>query len=421
MIKGMAFGGKKKDKGEKAGHIAGGTGGAGEETYGQNDDLSTELIKALNKEMGTRVAYNLATDESPTHIKRWISTGSLLLDYAISNRRGGGYPEGRIIEIAGMPSTGKTHLACATGCNVQKMGGLVVYAETENAVMPSHLEDLGLDIGRRFVYADPACTEDLFKVAEETITKTRAAVERKGMPILFVWDSVAATSPKAELDGDYDQNTIGLQARTISKCMRKMTGIVGAGNVTFLCLNQLRTKIGVMFGDPLTTPGGNAIPFHASVRIRLGSGAKILNKDKEQIGIKVIASLVKNKVARPGRKVEFEIHFGRGIVEHEQVLDVLRAHCKRHGDVVRGDKLLSLTGDSAWKTLSVANKATGEVLLEKKFQISGFAELMRDEVHGPIIHELLDGVMVIDSSRASEADSETSESASDDVDAGSDE
>lgn len=361
-----------------------------------DDDISSELIKALNKEMGSRVAYNLATDESPTHIKRWISSGSMLLDYIISNRRDGGYPEGRIIEIAGMPSTGKTHLACAAARNVQAMGGLVVYAETENAIMPSHLEELGLDIRRRFVYADPACTEDVFKVAEDVIVKTRAAVERKGMPILFVWDSVAATSPKAELEGNYDKDTIGLQARTVSKCLRKITGIVGCNNVTFMALNQLRMKIGVMYGDPLVTPAGNAIPFHSSVRLRLGSGAKLVDGDKNQYGIKVIASTLKNKVARPGRKVEFEIHFGRGIVEHEQVLDVIRAHCKsKDGPVVRGDKDFLIEGEGAWKTLTVSSHETGEVYLEKKFTKNSFADVLKDEAYRSIIAELLEDAMVI--------------------------
>ena len=359
-----------------------------------SDDISPELIRALNKEMGSRVAYNLATDESPTHIKRWIPTGSMLLDYIIANKRDGGYPEGRIIEIAGMPSTGKTHLACAAARHVQALNGLVVYAETENAIMPSHLEELGLDIRRRFVYADPECTEDVFRVAEDVIVKSRAAVERRGMPILFVWDSVAATSPKAELEGEYTKDSIGLQARTISKCLRKVTGIVGSNNVTFIALNQLRTKVGVMYGDPLVTPGGNAIPFHASVRLRLGSGAKLTDKDKNQYGIRVIATTLKNKVARPGRKVEFEIHFGRGIVEHEQILDVIRAKCK-DGPIVRGDKDLMIEGDGGWKTLSVSSHETGEVYFEKKFTKNEFANVLKDPSYAPIIAELLEGSMVV--------------------------
>lgn len=383
----MAFNGKKKEK-TVLSDVSGQQGGRSADP----DDISGELIKALNKEFGTRVAYNLSTDESPTHVKRWIPSGSTLLDLAISNRRDGGYPEGRIIELAGMPSTGKTHLACAAACAVQAMGGLVVYAETENAIMPSHLEDLGLDIGRRFVYADPSHTEDVFKLAEETIVKTRAAVERRGMPILFVWDSVAATSPKAELDGDYDQNTVGLQARTISKCMRKITGIVGSNNVTFMCLNQLRMKIGVMYGDPLTTPGGNAIPFHASVRVRLSSGARLLDKNKDQYGIKVIATVIKNKVARPNRKVEFEIHFGKGIVEHEQILDICRVHCKK-GPVIRDDKALVIEGDGGWKTLSVSSDKTGEVFLEKKFQKGDFEGMTRDPAYGPFVDEILADAM----------------------------
>jgi protein RecA len=274
------------------------------------------------------------------------------------------------------------------------MNGLVVYAETENAIMPSHLEDLGLDIRRRFVYADPSCTEDVFKIAEDVIVKSRAAVERRGMPILFVWDSVAATSPKAELEGDYDKDTIGLQARTISKCLRKVTGIVGCNSVTFIALNQLRTKVGVMYGDPLVTPGGNAIPFHSSVRLRLGSGMKLVDKDKNQYGIKVIATTLKNKVARPGRKVEFEIHFGRGIVEHEQILDVIRARCKE-GPIVRGDKDLMIEGEGGWKTLTVSSHETGEVYLEKKFTKNDFANVLKDPDFTPIIAELLEGAMVV--------------------------
>jgi recombination protein RecA len=408
MIREMAF--KKKDKERDA---------ASPDGVGPDDDISGDLIKALNKEYGTRVAYNLATDDSPTHVKRWIPTGSRLLDFIVSNRRNGGYPEGRIIEIAGMPSTGKTHLACAAARAVQGMDGLVVYAETENAIMPSHLEDLGLDIRRRFVYADPGCTEDVFKIAEDVIVKTKAAAERRGMPILFVWDSVAATSPKAEIEGNYDKDTVGLQARTISKCLRKITGIVGVNNVTFIALNQLRTKIGVMYGDPLVTPGGNAIPFHASVRVRLGSGARLVDKDKNQYGIKVIATTLKNKVARPGRKVEFEIHFGRGIVEHEQILDIIRTHCKEScketGGVRLGEHLLNLSGDGTWKSLTVSSASTGEVYLEKKFQKSGFAEMLVDDTHGPLLQEMLGQAMVIDSSRIplpGEGDSAAEEEAS---------
>lgn len=159
-----------------------------------------------------------------------------------------------------------------------------------------------------------------------------------------------------------------------------------------------------MYGDPLVTPGGNAIPFHSSVRLRLSSGAKLLDKDKNQYGIKVIATTLKNKVARPGRKVEFEIHFGRGIVEHEQILDVIRTRCKE-GPIVCGDKELQISGDGGWKTLSVASHETGEVYLEKKFTKNDFASVMRDPAYEPIIAELLEGAMVIGPGEATHGES----------------
>jgi recombination protein RecA len=193
--------------------------------------------------------------DAPTVVKRWLDTGSIQLNYAIRNAMGGGYPEGRIIEIAGLPSSGKSHLAYHAASVVQKMGGLVVYIDTENATMLQKLSDMGIDVRRRFVYCDSHCTEEVFSIIESTITKAKQVLD-KDVPVLVIWDSIAATSPKAELDGEYDQNTIGLQARVISKGMRKITGVIGQNNVTLLCLNQVRDNVGVLHGDPVTTPGG---------------------------------------------------------------------------------------------------------------------------------------------------------------------
>ena len=352
------------------------------------DPFVDDLIKSLNKEHGSKVAYNLAYDSSPTHVDRWISTGSKQLDYIISNRRNGGLPEGRIVEIFGPPSIGKSHIAIQIARSTQSMGGIVVYIDTENATSVENLGLLGVDISKCFVYVDTHCTEEVLSIAESTIMKAKAM--DKNVPVTIIWDSVAATSPKAELIGDYDKDSIGLQARAISKGMRKITGVIANQNVLFVCLNQIRVKIGVMYGDPTTTPGGKAIPFHSSVRIKLGAGQQITNKDKETIGINVSAKTIKNKVAPPFRTVNFEIHFGKGIVEHEQVFDMLR----KFGSAEINGKSIALKGTGAWKTMEVVDTSTGEVMLEKKFYKADFNQVWKDPEYKPYIDDLLEACMI---------------------------
>jgi len=354
----------------------------------QTDDFTSDLISSLNKEHGSKIAYNLKTDESPTHVKRWISTGSKQLDYIISNQRNGGLPEGRIVEIFGPPSIGKSHIAIQIARSTQQMGGIVVYIDTENATSVENLSLLGVDISKRFVYVDTHCTEEVLSIAESTILKAKAM--DKDVPITIIWDSVAASSPKAELTGDYDQNSIGLQARAISKGMRKITGVIGQTNTLMICLNQIRTNIGVMYGDPTTTPGGKAIPFHASVRIKLGAGQQITNKDKEVIGINVSAKTIKNKVAAPFRSCKFEIHFGKGIFEHEQVFDELR----KFGPATDGSNTIEISGTGAWKKLMVSSNKTGEVFIEKKFYKADFGEVWRDPEYHDYIEKLLEISMI---------------------------
>jgi recombination protein RecA len=341
-----------------------------------DDDVAKSLIKELNKVMGSRVAFNLSTDEAPTKIKRWLSMGSKQLDYVVSNRKGGGLPEGRIIEISGQPSIGKSHIAYHLARNVQQQGGLVVYVDTENAIPLERLAELGVDVSKRFVYCDTHCTEEVFSIIESTITKAKSLLS-KDVPILVIWDSVAATSPKQELDGEYDKDTMGLQARVIAKGMRKIVGVIGQNNVTLVIINQLKSKVGMVMGDPFFTPGGAAIPFHASVRIRLTGGKQIKDKDDLPIGIHVNATIIKNKVARPFRRAEFEIHFGRGIVEHEQLFDLLRERSAKDPIIVDG-VIYGFEGTGAWKSFTMSNAKTGEVILEKKFTKNGFAEVLVD-------------------------------------------
>lgn len=533
----------------------------------QDDDFSADLIKQVNKEAGMRKAFNLGTDEAPTTVKRWISTGSRQLDYIISNRRNGGLPEGRIIEIQGPTSIGKSHLTYEVAKATQRMGGIVVYIDTENATSVENLESVGVDVRKRFVFIQETCIEEIFKVIESTIEKARNL--KADVPVTVIWDSVAASAPKAEIDGEYDQNTIGLAARVLSKGFRKITHVIGDKNVCLLLVNQQRVKIGcvhpetnivwrktplvvspiaaddvdvcygtmdeffqetghswkqmeinqpidvagyeirtlqnglpvwkkvkrivrkpetvrytissgdnslvcsgehkvfvrskrsgeegflevrkcfesehwvgtengwrdfivsldeqslipildievedchsylsegflshnTMYGDPSTTPGGMAIPYHSSVRIKLTGGQqlkKTINGKEAVIGIEVTAKTIKNKVARPWREVSFEIHFGRGIMESEQLFDELRQYCDKVSDPVLMDgKKVEIAGTGAWKNLLVTDHETGEILQDVKFYKSDFqSKVLNDPNLLPCVLHLCDAAFIMKS------------------------
>jgi protein RecA len=295
-------------------------------------------------------------------------------------------------------NSGKTHIAYEMCKATQAMNGVVVYIDAENATSLENLISVGIDVCHRFVFIQETCIEEIFKVIESTILKARNM--KRDVPVLVVWDSVAASVPKAELEGDYDQNTIGLAARVLSKGFRKITHTIGDMNVALVLINQQRTKVGVMYGDPTTTPGGMAIPYHSSVRLKLTGGQQIkktINGKEAVVGINVSVKTIKNKVARPWREVDFEIHFGKGIREQEQLFDALREFCDNSkNQVVVNGKRVKVHGTQAWKTFEVSDNTTGEILVEEKFYKPDFAaKILNNPAYKEYVQALLDSCFIM--------------------------
>ena len=321
----------------------------------QIDDLAGLVSTNLNKKFkdtNYKVAYFLEGDtDSPSEVTGWVKSGCSILDLAISNRPNGGFPVGRITEITGLEASGKSLLAAHALTDTQRQGGLAVYIDTESAVSREFLEAIGLDL-TKMLYVPLETVEDIFESIESIVESVRKA--NKNKLVTIVVDSVMGASTKQEMAAEFDKDGYATSKSIIlSKGMRKLTNMIAREKICMIFTNQLRTRLGVSFGDPWTTSGGKAIPFHASVRLRLKSVGQIKVKD-EIIGIKTRAQVIKNRMGPPLKSVDYDIYFESGIDDFGGWLNVM----KDYGIVKQA---------GAWYTY--IDKVSGE---EVKFQSKDF-------------------------------------------------
>jgi len=289
-------------------------------------------LSQIEKQFGKGAVMKLGDAAAKISIST-IPSGCLELDYALGV---GGIPRGRIIEIYGPESSGKTTIALHAIAEAQKLGGTAAFIDAEHALDPVYAENLGVDVDELYI-SQPDTGEQALEIAE--------ALCRSGAIDIVVIDSVAALVPKAELEGDMGDSHVGLQARLMSQALRKLTGVVSKSNTIVIFINQLREKVGVMFGNPETTTGGKALKFYASIRMDVRKLDSIKN-GTEFVGNRTRIKVVKNKVSPPFKTAEFDIIYGEGISKESSVLDMAVEH-----------KIISKTG--AWYSYNDMRMAQG--------------------------------------------------------------
>lgn len=319
-------------------------------------------IQQITKQFGTGAIMKLG-DTQKIDVEL-LPSGSLSLDLAL----GGGYPKGRIIEIYGPESSGKTTLALHAIAEMQKQGGQAAFIDAEHALDPAYAKKIGVDTDNLFI-SQPDNGEQALEICETLV--------RSGAVDLIVVDSVAALVPQAEIDGDMGEAQMGLQARLMSQAMRKLTGIISKSKATVIFINQIRMKIGVMFGNPETTTGGNALKFYASVRMDIRRIGQIKNGD-DIAGNRTKVKIVKNKIAAPFRVAEFDIMYNEGISKTGDVLDL----AIQKGIIDKAGAFLKYKGETIAQGRENAKellKKNPELLEEIEHQVRVEANLDKDD------------------------------------------
>jgi len=292
----------------------------------EKDDLLERLADELNKsnKEGGKVAFFLDEQEDPSSISDWISTGSSMLDLAISNRPHGGLPVGRIVELTGLEGTGKSLVCAHIVAETQRKGGKALFIDTENSESREFWKSLGVDLAKnKLMYSQCETVEDIFSIMEKAITFIRK--EHPELLLTIIVDSVAAASTKAELESDHGKDGYATgKSIIISKAMRKITNMIGRQKVLLIFTNQLRQNLNAMaYGDKYVVSGGKALAYHCSVRVRLNNTGK-LKKGETVIGNECKAVVIKNRMGPPHRQAAFDIYFDSGIADFSSWIKVMK-------------------------------------------------------------------------------------------------